>query len=456
MSEPAASAADPAPPPGARGRGRAIVVWIAVVLAGVLLLLTSFAVWVNRVALNTDVFVDTSSELIQDDEIRSAVATRAVDELFVAVDVQAELEQQLPPDYQRLSGPASAVAREAGYRVVDRALERPALQRLWAASLEQSHHTLVAVLEGGGDTVSTEEGVVMLDLEPIILDAADRIGFREQVQENLPEDVGRIEVMRSDQLDAAQAATQLLKVLAWVLPILTLAAFGVAVWLSRDRRRVVRRIGLTLVVVGIVGLVAVGVVGNYVVDSLVQETDVQGAASNAWDILTELLRSTFWWLIPIGILFVVASWLAGPGSQAVEARRFLAPVLRERVWPYVALSVVGLALLLTGPVSDFSRYLVVALLVALGAVWIELTRRQTAAEFPGVDGGAMVDEMRSKLSGWWESTKKPAQPAAAPPPPAAPGSDLTTQLASLSELHAGGALTDDEYATAKARVLAGS
>lgn len=47
--------------------------------------------WVDRVALNNDVFFDTSTELIRDDEIHTAVATRAVDELFLSVDVQAEL-----------------------------------------------------------------------------------------------------------------------------------------------------------------------------------------------------------------------------------------------------------------------------------------------------------------------------------------------------------------------------
>ena len=439
--------------PAKSSRGRSIAVWALVVLAAILLLLSAFAVWVNRVALNTDVFVDTSTELLDNDEIRSAVSTTAVDELFASVDVQAELQQQLPPDYQRLSGPATAVAREAAYRVVDRALEQPALQRLWAVALERSHLTLVAVLEGGGDNVSTEEGVVTLDLEPIVLEAADRIGIRDQVANNLPENVGTIEILTSEELDAAQTITQLLKVLAWLLPILALAAFALAVWLSRDRRRLVRRIGFALVIVGIVGVVAVGAVGNYIVDSLVAETQNRAAAGEAWDILTELLRRSFWTMIPIGVLFVVASWLAGAGRQAVEARRFLAPALRARVWPYVALAIVALILLFTGPVSDATRYFFVLALIALGFVWIEVMRRQTMKEFPGVSGSDMIDEMRTRVSGWWETSRKPAQPQTVPAAPV--GSDVTARLASLSELHASGALTDEEYAAAKARVLGG-
>ena len=71
-------------PAASRGqsRGRATAVWIVLVLAGLLLLVSSFAVWINRVALNTSEFTDTSSSLLDNDQIRSAVANRAVDELF--------------------------------------------------------------------------------------------------------------------------------------------------------------------------------------------------------------------------------------------------------------------------------------------------------------------------------------------------------------------------------------
>lgn len=442
----------PAPAPRTRPK-RSVAVWIVLVLAGLLLLLSAFAVWVDRVALNTDVFVDTSSELIEDEAIRQAVATRAVDELFLAVDVEAELEEILPKDFKQASGPARAALREASYTIVARALEQPRLQRLWALTLEQTHRTLVEVLEGEGDTVSTQEGVVTLDLERIVLETADGIGIREQIEDNLPEDVGRIEVLRSDELDTAQSAFQLLNALAWVLPLLTLVAFGLAVWLAGDRRRAVRRIGTTVLVVGLVGLVAVNLVGNYIVNELVAETDTRTAAGNAWDILTELLRNSFRWLVGIGVLFVVAAWLAGPGPRTVGARRYLAPVVRERVWAYVALAVLGLLLLVTGAVGDFTRFLVVVVIVALGAVWIEVMRGQTMREFPRASAPETFAELRERVSGWWERQRAARQVTATAA--AAPATDIAARLATLAELHGGGELTDDEFAAAKARVLAG-
>ena len=451
MSEPAVTT----PPAAPRRRGRTIASWVVLVLASVFLVLATFAVWVDRVALNTDVFVDTSSELIEDDAIRQAVAARAVDELFESVDVDAEIKAQLPEDYQNLSGPAAAGLREASYTLVARALEQPRLQRLWATTIEESHRTLVAVLEGEGETITTEGGVVTLDLERIVLEAADRVGIREQVEDELPEDVGRIEILRSDELDTAQDAFQILNALAWLLPILTVVLLGLVVWLAGDRRRAVRRIGVALVLVGVIGLVAVNLVGSYLVNELVAETDTQAAASNAWDILTELLRSSYRSLIGVGVLFLVAAWLAGPGPSAVGARRFLAPAVRERVWAYLGLAVVALILLIAGDVADFVRFLMVLVVVALIAVWIEATRRQTLHEFPDASGSAVIDEARTRLSSWWETMRErttQARPAGAAP---AAGTDLTSMLATLADLHARGELTDEEYATAKARVLAG-
>jgi hypothetical protein len=63
---------------------------------------------------------------------------------------------------------------------------------------------------------------------------------------------------------------------------------------------------------------------------------------------------------------------------------------------------------------------------------------------------------RRQQQRWAQQAGEEAQPqsAAASPPPAAPASgDVTGQLQELASLHASGALTDDEFEAAKARVL---
>jgi len=425
-----------------RSRIRSVAYYVTLVVAGILLLLSTYAVWVNRVALNTSVFVNTNTKLIENPQIRQTIATTAVDDLYSSVDVQAEIQKQLPKDFKSLAGPAAAALRQAAYTIVDKALQQPEVQKLFAASLEEAHKTLVQVLSGGGPSVSTQNGVVTLDLRQIMVDAANRIGIGSQVASKIPANAGRIVVLRSNELSTAQSVFQLAKTLAWVLPILTLLAFGLAFWLARPRRRqAVRGIGVTILATGVVA----------------SDRDTRKAASAAWDIVTVLMRSSLRWFLVVGILFVIAAWLAGPGRRAIEARQLLAPAMRERLWPYVGLAIVAAFLLFTGPVADTTRYLFDLVFLGLIALWIEVTRSQTLQEFPDGGAPAIIGDARTRVSGWVAAGRArmtpTEKPASAGEGAGAGGADVASRLQQLAALHASGELSDEEYASAKARVL---
>jgi len=432
-------------------RLRRIGVSALIVLAALLLMLTSFAVWVDRVALNTDVFIDTSSELIDDKEIRRAIATRTIDEIYDSVDVEDELKGPLPEDVETLAGPASAGLRELGPGIVERALRQPTLRRLWRRALERSHASLVDVLEERSGVVSTEEGVVTLDLGDLVVEAADRIGVSDSIQRRIDEDAGRVELLRSDELDTAQNAFRLMNTIAWFLPLLTLAIFGLALWLSGGRRRLtVRAIGIAVLLSGVLGLLAVNLTGRYLVRSLTTERESREAGGSAWDILTELLRGSFRIQILAGLLFLLAAWIAGPSPLAVAMRRSLAPVLRLRRYAYGVLALFALLLFLTGEVTDFAELLGRLVVIGLLAGWIEWMRRQTRAEFPEVTAPAILSGAGPRLAEWLQGRR-----TATVGGPAEASLDLTTRLQQLADLHARGELTDEEYAAAKARVLSG-
>jgi hypothetical protein len=158
-------------------------------------------------------------------------------------------------------------------------------------------------------------------------------------------------------------------------------------------------------------------------------------------------------MVVVGILFLAAAWLAGPGRRALAARGWLAPGLVNRVWAYVVLAILGLLMLFRSQVTDFTRVLFVVVVVALGAAWIELMRRQTLREFPDAGDSTLVADTRARVTDWWEE-RRGARTADEVSTAAAPA-DLSSRLASLADLHAKGKLTDEEYASAKARVLGG-
>jgi hypothetical protein len=237
-----------------------------------------------------------------------------------------------------------------------------------------------------------------------------------------------------------------------VLPVLTLAVFGLAIWLSGGRRRLtLRAIGVAVFLSGVIGLLAANAVGWYVVGELTTDRQSHAAGENAWDTVTELLRGSFRLQLAIGLLVLLAAWIAGPSGRAVGVRRTLAPFLRQRRYAYGAVAVVVVALLLTGRVRDFATLLGELVVIGLVAAWIEWMRRQTSVEFPDATGPTILAEAGTQLSGWLQGRR----PVAAAGPVEGP-LDLTTRLQQLADLHARGELTDEEYAAAKARVLGGA
>src|SRR4026208_1853969 len=77
-------------------RRRAISVWTLVVVASLLLLLSSLTIWVKRQALDTDAWTNTSGQMLANDEIRGQLSIYLVDTLFNNTDANARI-QQAPP-----------------------------------------------------------------------------------------------------------------------------------------------------------------------------------------------------------------------------------------------------------------------------------------------------------------------------------------------------------------------
>jgi Short C-terminal domain len=72
----------------------------------------------------------------------------------------------------------------------------------------------------------------------------------------------------------------------------------------------------------------------------------------------------------------------------------------------------------------------------------------------GLIAGAAIGAAAAHHGGGDDAPPEQYEAAPAPPPAEAPASEMD-QLQQLAELHASGALTDDEFAAAKAKILGG-
>jgi hypothetical protein len=382
-------------PPERRHR---IKVRVLVALASVLAFLAIFTSWVDRQALDTDQWVDTSGKLLEDREISDALATYSVDQLYANVDVARVLKKRLPPDVQPIAAPLAAGVREFATRAAGQALQSPRIQTTWQNANRIAHRQLISILKGNNEVVATERGHVVLKLRPVVLALADRIGVRKLADQRLPHDVATLQVADAKQLQTARTITRIIEGLAWVFSIGSLALFALAAFLAKGRRWVVvLGYGLGLVGAGLAAIAVRSAAKGLVVDSLAKTESARVPAQHAWDISTALLHSIASTVIVFGVLFVVASFLASPSRPAVTIRQALAPTLRERpgiIWSVFA--AVTLIALIVWPPGGTRQLVLSLVLIVLTGVGVDGLRRKTAGEFPGAKRGDWMVAMRRR------------------------------------------------------------
>jgi diacylglycerol kinase family enzyme len=133
------------------------------VLATMIGIAATFAIWVNRQALNTSNWSSTSSKILEDKQVQTALSAYLVHQLFANVDVSAELQTVLPKQLQPLSGPAAAGLQQLAGQLAPKLLASSAVQGAWVQANIAAHKELLRVLNGGGPVVSTQSGVVSLN-----------------------------------------------------------------------------------------------------------------------------------------------------------------------------------------------------------------------------------------------------------------------------------------------------
>ena len=408
-------------------RRRSVLVWFLLVLASLLTLVASLTIWSKRQLLNTDKFTSSSVQLLANDQIRATLSSRLVELLDQRVDLRTQLQERLPPRAKSAAPVAAAAIQNSAGRVIDAFLGTAEAQALWERTVRRAHGAIVKVLEGkDAGPISTENGNVVLDLRPFIQRGAARLGVEDRLKARASPTAGEIVILKSDQLSAAQTAVKVLKRSSVWLVLIVLALYALAIYLARGTRRTKLEIaGFSFILVGLLLIVVRRVVGNAIIDSLVQVESSKPAVHAIWLIETDLLRDLGLALIAYGLVAVLGAIAAGPTRAAVAVRRWLAPTFRERPGAvYAVATVVFLLVIVWSPTGATRQWLGIAVLGGLLALGLEVLRRQTVREFP-------------------------ASAAA----PAANGEGRLEDLERLAALRSSGALTESEFEAQKAALL---
>ncbi|MBJ7459300.1 MAG: SHOCT domain-containing protein [Thermoleophilaceae bacterium] len=439
---------------------------IVMVLASLALFLSFITLWANRQLLDSQQWTETSTEVLAKPAVQSALANYLVDQLFTSVDVEQELKDQLPEDWDVLASPATSGLRSLALSGTKSALELPLVQAAWKDANLLSHEQLITILEGGNENVSTANGEVTVNARSILEDVAQKVGLSGELTQKIPDSAATFVIYQSDDLATIQNIYTTVKDLRWVFAGIALLLYVLAISLAKGRRRrAVIWMGTSFVVVALLVLITSSLARGPVVDSLAQTSSVVPAVTDIYNISIEVLNRMAGSLLFTGILVLLAAMLAGPYKWAIAVRQFLAPYFRDYLGLSIATAVLLFLLALwLVPVNGFRTEVGLTLNIALAVAGFIALVHITRQEFPDAepaDFGAAGDWIKNQ---WGSATGFVKEQASKTEMPSfRSGQDTTTEVSAvptevaelerLSDLHKSGSLTDEEYAAAKKKLL---
>ena len=336
-------------------RLRRVLTPIIVALAIVVFTATVPAAWARRTALNTDRFVELVGPLADDPAIQQSLADKVTQRIMSLIDVEAFVTDLFPERGAVLVAPLTNAIQGYVHGLVLRVFESDEFTRLWTETNRFVHTEMLAVLDGGSDTVSTVGGKVALNLMPMVQAVLeqmaalvpDLIGRNITIPEidvsmapseavallestfgiDLPDNFGTVVVYDADELAALQKAVRTFDKLVIVLVLLVLVLVALALWLSPRRRRTL----LQLMTGFAVGLVVVRRIAIAASDQALESARPENqAAAHAFTdrVLGNLLVYTGWLLAVVLVVLVIA-WLTGSYPAPVAIRRWVTDLARS-------------------------------------------------------------------------------------------------------------------------------
>jgi hypothetical protein len=417
---------------------RTLVVGTLLGLAGLLSIIGNTGLWVDRTVYDTDNFVATTDDVLDDPDVQEVLAERFAAELFVAADVDVRLREELPDGLKFLALPLSNASQEFLRNASLRLLERQPLEDVRNGALRQTHARLINAIEGNSEAVSTNGDSLVIDLRPVLERVAEDVTGRDvQVPQQggaatippdvldrlppdvrarlerdanepllgraqLPEDAGRF-VINDSAIAWSFDVARYFNNAVYVVIGVAFASFALSILVARDRRAATRNAGLVFAIAGVISLALLLPV-EYATRHYARHDD---AAMSVIDIVTAGYKEQSLTMVGAGVIVAAVAALFGNSAVAIAIRSSARPsegapslgaALRERVTTLRVAGLIAAALvLIVWPDPTFRVY--ATTLVLLGAYLFVLFLAASDTAF-----AARARSQWDALSARWFST----------------------------------------------------
>ncbi len=287
---------------------------VCVSLAGAMLVTGNILFWTGNSVVNNDHYAAIVEPLIKEPAVQTAVASYTTKQIYANVDVEQKLTDSLPDQAKFLAPIVAPQIQSITQTTLLKVLQNPSFQDTWNKAQVGAHDRVLQF-------VKNYKGDGTIDLSDIYKQLSNRLsdtklGFL--ANRTLPDKVGSITVVNSIWLPVAHNIVTNLALYQTLATLAVICLTAAAIWLAKNRRRIVIQIGLLYAVLMFISLVSFKVVLAAAANRVAPE--YQEAARVVGGHLTHALVLQTRTILLLGLLMSFVAWIGGPSKVANAVR----------------------------------------------------------------------------------------------------------------------------------------
>lgn len=291
--------------------------------------------WSHGVLFDTDSWVETVGPIGTSPEVTGALSDAVARELNEFLDPVGRLTEALPDALAPLGEFAGEAIENTIEEETREFFQSELYAKVWVELNRRGHTAVVAFVRDQVPFFSTADGVVSVDLEPLLSPIVDRVVIRieelgeaipdlllDRVEfddalanlisdyqaEGFPEHLNDVVVYRSDRLATVQQTVAVFDRLVVVLPIFTLLVAAAAIVAAPDR--------LLMLPVLLLGVALAWLGSVLVVNAIIANIIATIASANAAEVAGVLLNAITSGLSNLLIVLLIAAGVSGIAATA--------------------------------------------------------------------------------------------------------------------------------------------
>jgi hypothetical protein len=282
---------------------------IFVILASILIPISSFVWWIRMDILNTDRYVQLITPVISNPAVQTSISNYLTDTIFQRVDTTQIIKNALPQQSSSLVQVINQALMNFTYNQVLRLVQSDQFSNLWSSANRIAQQKISQLLLGQGKVLALENGNVVIDFNQVVGQIKTRLSDNglTAVANAIPQQNYNYVLFSAPVLTKLQNYISILNSLYPWIQLLIILLFGLAIWFSSNRLNTVKHSGIGILIsAGVMALVLAITRGEYI-----KQATGPYYTSEVASVFFDALTKPFWIhvliYIIVGVTAIVAS-----------------------------------------------------------------------------------------------------------------------------------------------------